>query len=80
MFFNIDILYEEIELIEKMNEIEEKKKEDGVFRWEMFLPRKNVTVLLVESDRATRRLITSLLNNCHYKGSYCWILLSLVSY
>lgn len=70
---------EEIELIRKMNEIEEKKKkEDGVFRWEMFLPRKNVTVLLVESDRATRRLITSLLNNCHYKviavsnGSKAW--------
>lgn len=65
---------EEIELIRKMNEIEEKKKkEDGVFRWEMFLPRKNVTVLLVESDRATRRLITSLLNNCHYKGKFIFL-------
>ncbi|XP_058763088.1 two-component response regulator-like APRR9 isoform X1 [Vicia villosa] len=55
-----------------MNE-SEKKKNDGddhckeVFRWELFLPKKTVTVLLVESDRSTRRLITSLLMNCNYK-------------
>ncbi|GAU33602.1 hypothetical protein TSUD_359820 [Trifolium subterraneum] len=38
-----------------------------VFRWEMLLPKINVTVLLVESDRSTRRLITALLKNCSYK-------------
>ncbi|CAJ2663162.1 unnamed protein product [Trifolium pratense] len=71
---------EEIELIKKMNETElkEEKKnnhddDDGgdqskeVFRWEMLLPKINVTVLLVESDRSTRRLITALLKNCSYK-------------
>lgn len=52
---------------EKMNDhdnVDDQSKE--VFRWEMLLPKINVTVLLVESDRATRRLITAILKNCSY--------------
>ncbi|PNX73262.1 putative pseudo-response regulator [Trifolium pratense] len=63
-------------------ELKEEKKnnhddDDGgdqskeVFRWEMLLPKINVTVLLVESDRSTRRLITALLKNCSYKVLFC---------
>ncbi|MCI02726.1 two-component response regulator-like APRR5 [Trifolium medium] len=58
-------------------ELKEEKKnnhdDDGddqskeVFRWEMLLPKINVTVLLVEPDRSTRRLIAALLKNCSYK-------------
>lgn len=74
---------EEVELNRNMNESEKKKNDDDddhgkeVFRWELLLPKKTVTVLLVESDRSTRRLITSLLMNCNYKGSFN---LSLISY
>ncbi|CAK8560572.1 unnamed protein product [Lathyrus sativus] len=67
---------EEVELNRNMNESEKKKKNDDdddddhckeIFRWELFLPKITVTVLLVESDRSTRRLISSLLMNCNYK-------------
>lgn len=68
---------EEVELNRNMNESVKKKKNDDddddckeVFRWELFLPKITVTVLLVESDRSTRRLISSLLKNCNYKGSF----------
>jgi hypothetical protein len=77
---------EEIKLNGKMNETEvkEEKMNDHdnvddqskeVFRWEMLLPKINVTVLLVESDRATRRLITAILKNCSYRGWFKFFIL-----
>jgi hypothetical protein len=78
---------EEIELNGIMNETEvkEEMKNDHdnddddqskeVFRWEMLLPKINVTVLLVESDRATRRLITAILKNCSYRGWFKFFIL-----
>jgi hypothetical protein len=77
---------EEIKLNGKMNETEvkEEKMNDHdnvddqskeVFRWEMLLPKINVTVLLVESDRATRRLITAILKNCSYIGWFKFFIL-----
>ena len=35
---------------------------------EKFLPQVNVSVLLVESDDATRQIITALLRKCNYRG------------
>jgi hypothetical protein len=61
---------------EKMNDhdnVDDQSKE--VFRWEMLLPKINVTVLLVESDRATRRLITAILKNCSYIGWFKFFIL-----
>jgi hypothetical protein len=61
---------------EKMNDhdnVDDQSKE--VFRWEMLLPKINVTVLLVESDRATRRLITAILKNCSYRGWFKFFIL-----
>lgn len=53
----------------------EIKKNDGeeatanVLRWEKFLPRMVLRVLLVESDDSTRQIITALLRKCSYKGT-----------
>jgi hypothetical protein len=78
---------EEIELNGIMNETEvkEEMKNDHdnddddqskeVFRWEMLLPKINVTVLLVESDRATRTLITAILKNWSYRGWFKFFIL-----
>ncbi|KAK1361130.1 two-component response regulator-like APRR5 [Heracleum sosnowskyi] len=49
----------EIEVKEGMN--------DGVVRWEKFLPKMVMRVLLVESDDSTRQIITALLRKCSYK-------------
>ena len=62
----------------RMKEAEEgKKQSDGggdrseeVVRWEAFLPRMVVRVLLVEADRSTRQIITALLRKCSYAGSF----------
>lgn len=51
----------------------EIRKNDGeeaaanVLRWEKFLPRMVLKVLLVESDDSTRQIITALLRKCSYK-------------
>ena len=48
-----------------------KKKEDGsasVVRWERFLPRMVLRVLLVEADDSTRQIIAALLRKCSYSG------------
>jgi pseudo-response regulator 5 len=57
-----------------------KKKEgegsdNGLVRWERFLPRMVLRVLLVEADDSTRQIIAALLRKCSYKGK----LLGLVS-
>ncbi|KAG5533934.1 hypothetical protein RHGRI_027955 [Rhododendron griersonianum] len=47
-----------------------KKKEDGsasVVRWERFLPRMVLRVMLVEADDSTRQIIAALLRKCSYR-------------
>lgn len=39
----------------------------NIVRWEKFLPRMVLRVLLVEADDSTRQLITALLRKCNYK-------------
>ncbi|KAJ7965245.1 Two-component response regulator-like [Quillaja saponaria] len=39
----------------------------GVVRWEKFLPRMTMRVLLVEADDSTRQIISSLLRKCSYR-------------
>ncbi|PSS32282.1 Two-component response regulator-like [Actinidia chinensis var. chinensis] len=49
---------------------EKKMKEDGaasVVRWEKFLPRMVLRVLLVEADDSTRQIIAALLRKCSYR-------------
>ncbi|KAK3042066.1 hypothetical protein RJ639_001768 [Escallonia herrerae] len=50
----------------------EKMKEDGsamssVVRWEKFLPKMLLRVLLIEADDSTRQIIAALLRKCSYK-------------
>lgn len=40
----------------------------SLVRWERFLPKLVVRVLLVEADDSTRQIITALLRKCSYKG------------
>lgn len=51
-------------------EAEKKTKEvgSGVVRWERFLPRMVLRVLLVEADDSTRQIIAALLRKCSYRG------------
>lgn len=39
----------------------------GLMRWEKFLPKMVLRVLLVEADDCTRQIITALLRKCNYK-------------
>lgn len=49
--------------------VEEEKKDGSseVVRWEKFLPRMALTVLLVEADDSTRQIISALLRKCSYR-------------
>ncbi|XP_052187474.1 two-component response regulator-like APRR9 [Diospyros lotus] len=49
------------------NEEEEEERPASVVRWEKFLPRMVLRVLLVESDYATRQIIALLLRKCNYR-------------
>lgn len=51
-------------------EEDERKEEKGLeeVRWEKFLPRMPVRVLLVEGDDSTRQIIAALLRKCSYRG------------
>jgi pseudo-response regulator 5 len=52
-------------------ELETEKKDIGsseVVRWEKFLPRMVLSVLLVEADDSTRQIIAALLRKCSYRG------------
>lgn len=40
-----------------------------VIRWERFLPRRSLRVLLVEPDDSTRHIVTALLRKCSYHGN-----------
>ncbi|XP_021280348.1 two-component response regulator-like APRR3 isoform X6 [Herrania umbratica] len=46
---------------------EEKDGSSEVVRWERFLPRMVLRVLLVEADDSTRQIITALLRKCSYR-------------
>lgn len=39
-----------------------------LMRWEKFLPKMTLSVLLVESDDSTRQLVGALLRKCSYRG------------
>ncbi|XP_041014909.1 two-component response regulator-like APRR9 isoform X1 [Juglans microcarpa x Juglans regia] len=74
---------EDVEVLESVKEsgIEKKKKNknkkmkekrkgglsSGVVRWERFLPRMMLRVLLVEADDSTRQIIAALLRKCSYR-------------
>jgi pseudo-response regulator 5 len=68
---------------EETGEVKKKKKKkkegeglnDGLVRWDGFLPRMVLRVLLVEADDSTRQIIAALLRKCSYRGK----LLDLVS-
>jgi hypothetical protein len=78
----------ETEKEEEMGETEsetEKKKENnrkrkkggrssGRVRWDRFLKRMNLRVLLVEADDCTRQIIAALLRKCSYRGQYICLL------
>lgn len=54
-----------------------KKKEDGsasVVRWERFLPRMVLRVMLVEADDSTRQIIAALLRKCSYRGKISYLI------
>lgn len=41
---------------------------DGLVKWERFLPKIALRVLLVEADDSTRQIISALLRKCSYRG------------
>ncbi|KAL8095637.1 hypothetical protein AgCh_036883 [Apium graveolens] len=54
----------------EMKNAQEKKEEEVenvMLRWEKFVPKMEMRVLLVEADDSTRHIITALLNKCCYK-------------
>uniref|UniRef100_A0A5B7AAQ9 Putative two-component response regulator-like APRR5 isoform X1 n=2 Tax=Davidia involucrata TaxID=16924 RepID=A0A5B7AAQ9_DAVIN len=62
----------DLQVIETETQAETEKKKDGgsaasVVRWERFLPRMVLRVLLVEADDSTRQIIAALLRKCSYK-------------
>lgn len=48
----------------------------GLMRWEKFLPKMVLRVLLVEADDSTRQIIAALLRKCSYKGTSFLLLLN----
>lgn len=70
----MEVEMNEAEKSEDSNKME-KEEEDGgskdVVRWESYLPRMALTVLLVEADDSTRQIIAALLRKCNYKGQLC---------
>ncbi|XP_061956715.1 two-component response regulator-like APRR5 isoform X3 [Populus nigra] len=60
---------------EETGEVKKKKKKkkegeglnDGLVRWDGFLPRMVLRVLLVEADDSTRQIIAALLRKCSYR-------------
>ncbi|KAK7292883.1 hypothetical protein RJT34_15738 [Clitoria ternatea] len=61
-------MMEETEEQQKQNNINDDNDADAAkgVRWERFLPRLVLRVLLVESDNSTRQIITALLRKCSY--------------
>lgn len=48
-------------------------------RWERFLPKMVVRVLLVEADDSTRQIISALLRKCSYKGWFDFVFIAVNS-
>ncbi|CAI8598624.1 unnamed protein product [Vicia faba] len=55
------------ERLVRVEEEEECGEMKGLLRWERFLPKMVLRVLLVEADDCTRQIITALLRKCNYK-------------
>ena len=49
----------------------------GVVRWENFLRRMRLRVLLIEADDSTRQIIGALLRKCSYRGQYLFLSFSI---
>ncbi|XP_035548318.1 two-component response regulator-like PRR37 isoform X1 [Juglans regia] len=45
----------------------QQQPQGPVVRWERFLPRRSLQVLLVENDDSTRQVVSALLRNCGYE-------------
>lgn len=58
----------------KLKKNEEKDGSSEVVRWERFLPRMVLRVLLVEADDSTRQIISALLRKCGYEGFFFFFL------
>ena len=43
---------------------------DGLKKWERFLPKISLRVLLVEADDSTRQIVSALLRKCSYKSQF----------
>lgn len=57
--------------IEKKKKKKKKSKGESpsrIIRWERFLPKMMLRVLLVEADDSTRQIIAALLRKCSYRG------------
>lgn len=71
------VVVSEMEAVKIERSREEEEEEDGaggassteVVRWENYLPRTVLRVLLVEADDSTRQIITALLRKCNYRGT-----------
>lgn len=73
-------MYEAVTSGEKVVVVEEEKRREeeeegsgggelkGLMRWEKFLPKMVLKVLLVEADDSTRQIIAALLRKCNFKG------------
>ena len=58
-------------------------KSEVMTRWERFLPRMMMRVLLVEADDSTRQIIAALLRKCSYRGQlffFFWALLGILGF
>lgn len=50
-----------------------QQKDDGsreMVKWDKFIPRMVLRVLLVEADDSTRQIIAALLRKCSYRGTF----------
>lgn len=58
------------EEVRRESEVRREKRKDGMVKWERYLPRMVLRVLLVEADDSTRQIIAALLRKCSYKGQF----------
>lgn len=59
---------ERIEVIEPKQGGNDGAAAAAALRWERFLPKMVLRVLLVEADDSTRQIIAALLRKCSYRG------------
>lgn len=51
-------------------ELKEMNGNEGIAKWETFLQRMALRVLLVEADDSTRQIVTALLRKSSYRGLF----------